>query len=300
MDQEIRAFALSYDRFMRLVGRMSATAPAATQAFLARWMGRLLSPYRQRAAAMSSAMGQALMLDAEETRRFWYDWLENHGLFALSTYHFRSLNTGWLSSRITVENSELLSLLKIQGGLVMTYHCHHQNLIAARIGIACGNMTALAASANSSPLYPYLGPHIERINCDSARWFGDGYYLFTDKRIELVRKTQARLSSGKVVLTLSDTPWPVRTNMPAGHIFGRQISPPTGAVAIAVRLGKPIVAAIMIPGSEGLTLRLRRLVSSADVAAVLSDYFFFLETTARNFPACCQGWEWWHSLPARH
>lgn len=297
MDPRTRRFALRYRRFLRLA-RWLSTLPAPARLPLARVLGRLASPYRLRAGRMIAAMRTALGLDARQARLAWRAWLENHGVFALSIYRYDSLDCGWLHDLIRVAQPEVLERIAAQGGLVMTCHGHHQNTVAARIGLACGNLSPLAASAGSSPLYPVLGAFIEGINRDSARWFGKGRYLFMDNLRELVRETRRALSEGGTVLTLCDAQGGDAAEAPSGRIFGRTITPPTGAVAIALRLKAPIYAAIMTPAETGLELHLRELDASGGVAQVLGRYFEFLEARLRPCPAAWEGWEWWDSLPA--
>lgn len=296
MDPETLEFTLRYRRFMRMTEALARLAPGATQPMLARALGRHASPYRMRAGSMQAAMRTALALEPDALRRAWRAWLENHGLFAVSVFHYASLAKGWLRERIRVASPELLDELATTGGLVMTYHCHHQNTLAALIGARCGNLTALAARAEIAPSYPILGSHIDRINLDSARWFGTGRYLFNDNLRAVVRESRALLANKKILLALCDTDWPMPAST-AIAIFGRWFRPPTGAITIARRLGVPMLAAIMVPDGNRLVLHLHRLPAQDDLAEILAAYVSFLESHARNAPACWQGWEWWGHLP---
>lgn len=293
-----KIFALRYRRFMQAADYLSRASPDTTIALLARGLGRFASPYRMRAESMVRAMRDALGLDARVARLAWRTWLENHGLFAASVFRYASLDSGWLHDCIHIAQPTVLDRIAIQGGLVITCHCHHQNMVAARIGIATGNLSPLAASAQSSPLYPFLGSFIDGINRDSERWFGTGHYLFTDTHHRLVRETYRALSTGETVLTLCDTHAPSGAGTPTGRIFGRSIAPPTGAVSIAARLKVPIYAAIMTPGEPGkLVLHLEELGADGVMELALDRYLAFLETQVRASPASWQGWEWWGGLP---
>lgn len=295
MDRETREFVERYRRFMRIAEVLAAHTPGLLQPRLARALGRHASPYRMRAASMQAAMRAALALEPGAVRLAWEAWLENHGLFAVSVFHYASLAKGWLHDRITVASPALLDELTATGGLVLTYHCHHQNTIAALIGKRCGNMTALAARPDTAPSYPILGPYIDRINHDSERWFGTGHYLFNDNLRAVVREARELLARKKILLALCDTDWPTG---PVTSLFGRVFHPPVGALTIARRLGVPMLAALMVPAASGLVLHLRRLPADADLAGILASYVAFLEFHVKAMPACWQGWEWWNHLPA--
>ncbi|MBM4200523.1 MAG: hypothetical protein FJ189_04485 [Gammaproteobacteria bacterium] len=294
MDPETRDFTLRYRRFMRMAEILARLAPERAQSMLARTLGRHASPYRMRADSMKAAMGAALALEPDALRLAWKAWRENHGLFAVAVFHYESLAKGWLHERIGVATPALLDELTTTGGLVLTYHCHHQNTLAALIGMHCGTMTALAARADITPSYPILGTYIDRINRDSERWFGTGHYLFNDNLRAVVRESRELLEQKKILLALCDNDWPTG---PAIPLLGRWFRPPVGALTIARRLGVPMLAALMVPSAHGLVLHLHRLPAETELAEILAAYVAFLEMHVRANPACWQGWEWWNRLP---
>jgi len=240
-------------------------------------------------------MVDALALSPAALDHAWLAWLENHGVFAVSVFNYKRLNSGWLRNCITVDAPALLKDLAAQGGLVLTYHCHHQNTIAALIGKHCGNMTALAARADSSPSYPILGSFIDLINRDSARWFGEGTYLFNDSVRRAISECRSLLEGKKVLLALCDVDW---TNGKSFTFLGHRLHVPIGALTIAQQLDVPIITALMVPTAHGLTLYMRRLPAKLSVDEMVAAYFTFLEEHVRMTPACWQGWEWLNHWPA--
>lgn len=239
---------------------------------------------------------EALELDASMTRKVWRDWLANHGLAAISAFSFTSLGDGWLRNLIRIATPETLKHIAAARGLILTAHCQHQNLIAAYLGHTCGDIYPLAASPASSPLYPWIGENIERLNEDSERWFGNGRYLFIEQHHATVRAMHAAFTAGAIVLAVCDI------HVPQGHVrgqlFGRTFSPPLGALRAALHHGVPVHAALMLPDADGVLLHLEQLkTANASLDEVLSAYCTFVEAHVRACPAAWQGWEWWISFP---
>lgn len=294
---DLARFGRRYRRFLRLSQVAFHVLPPIWRLAGARAMGLYASPYRERASILTQAMADALGLSPAQTRRAWRDWLENHGLAAMTVFAYDGLAGGWLGGLIRVADPDVLASLAESHGLVLTGHCQHQNLIAAYLGRACGNMHPLAAAAAKSPLYPWIGNFIERINRDSARWFGRGRYLFIEQRHASVRAMHAALAGGESVLALCDTHVPNGTAGASGRIFGRAFTPPLGAIRTALQLGVPIHAALMTPDARGLTLHLASLSVEDGLDGIVAGYCAFLESRLRPHPEAWQGWEWWSALP---
>ncbi len=292
---ELAAFGRRYRRFLRLAS-LVPILPMYWRLDAARMLGRWASPYRLKAKPLAEAMAAALDYDAAATRQALDDWLANHGLAAATLFAFTPGRRGWLERLVHVADATMLAELASNPGLVLTAHCQHQNLLAAWLGRACGNMNPLAASAEQSPLYPWIGPYIDRLNRDSAAWFGTGRYLFLDRRHGALRTMHALLETGGWVLALCDTHAPSADAGPAGQLFGRRIQPPQGAIRAAIRHRRPIYAGLMTPEAHGLSLHLVRL-AGVSPAQVVSEYCQFLESHLRLRPEAWQGWEWWPSLP---
>lgn len=299
---DLEKFGVRYARFAHLARFVHDLAPAPQRGLFARLLGRQASPYRgDRLGAFERAMHSALGLGPRQLRLASSAWLENHGIFAVAIFELASLPTGWLFPLIDVAQPQALSTILRYGALVIACHCHHQNLIFAFVGARGGDVWPIAAPARSSLLFPYLGKYIEKINRDSALWFGGGQYLFTDRNVHTVRNVHRALEDKKIVFVLCDFHSAHRDREASGTLFGRFLSPPTGAVSIALKRRRPVFAALMRPASHGLrlTLELEQLDDSGGLPSVLSGYFRFLERRIGECPAAWQGWEWWDSLPTR-
>ena len=291
---ELARLGSAYRRFLFAASLLSHV-PDRWRLRAARLLGRHLSPYRARGNHFINTLQEALGLSGEQARLAWRHWLENHGLCAASVFSYASLDQGWLAGLIQLQNEQRLHALQSARGLILTAHCHHQNLLAAFLGLKCGLMHPLAADAKSSPLYPWIGGFIEKINLDSEKWFAGGRYLFIEPRYTAIRKTREVLATGGCVLALCDMPSAKSADL--CNLFGRQLTPPNGAIRIALSLQVPIFAALLVPGDQGLVLHLTRLPDRGGLRDVFKEYSNFLEQHFRKRPECWQGWEWWSALP---
>lgn len=298
MDDSFKTFAEEYRRFFAVAARCSRLLPQWAEPAVAAFVGRRFSPYRAHAATTQASMREGLRLSETEASDVWQRWLASHGLFALTVYRYGRLSTRWLQREVKVDDPDALRRIVEQGGLVLTGHTHHHNTLGCVLGLSGCHITGLAASAVGSPLYPYIGDVIERINNGSASHFGGGSYLFTDELKTLVRESKRIYAEGKVIVSLCDFSQggDVR-DLPRIDLFGRTVCPPTGAIEMAQRSQVPIHAAFLFPEQGRLRLRIRRVDGHGGPAGVLQRYFEFLATVVAASPWAWQGWDWFHTLP---
>lgn len=299
LDKATLRFARACRRFYRLAGGLAMLTPASADRWLAPLLGRAFSPYRGRADNIRGALRAALALPEREVGRAWHRWLASSAWFALTAWRYRDWTERWLAERVTIDDREQLRRLAEHGGLVLTFHTHHQNSLAAALGLAGCAISPLAEAPAASPLHPLIGDIAEHINSESARHFRGGSYLFTDRKHQLVRETWRLLAAGKVVLSLCDFARPgSAAGDPGATLFGRLVRPPVGAIEIALRERVPIVAAVMLPQRQGYRLRMATLARDGGVDGVLRQYFGYLEALVREQPWAWQGWDWYLALPA--
>lgn len=258
-------------------------------------IGRWLNPFRLYGEKIRRATELALPgVPVEQT---WHNWLNSHVQFVLDFLSYKTLDKVWLKHKVHIDDPESVTLLRESGGLLLTYHTHHQNTLCCALGLSGINISAIAALPERSPLFPFIGRWAQQVNTESAKHFGGGSYIFTDNLRILLRTTRKILAEGDVVLCLCDFHQP-KPGIPSGAIFfDRFISPPTGTIEIAVKHGAPVYAAIFAPENGSLVLRIKRLDDSGGVDAIIKGYFSFLESNIRTNPACWQGWEWFEDLP---
>ena len=298
MPPEMIVFAKSYRRFLRLFSLWVACTPGRWRPAFIFAVGRWLNPFRfQRDKILRSIR---LALPENLTDQTWRNWLDSHIQFALDFLNYKSLDNNWLTSEVTVAHPALLASLRESGGLLLTYHTHHQNTLCCALGLEGIKISAIAAPPEDSPIFSYIGRWAERMNTDSAQHFRGGTYIFTDNLRLLLHTTRKLFANRDVVLCLCDFHQPKAGIRSSAKLLGRFITPPTGAIEIAIKHGAPIYTAIFAPQNGKLVLKLKRLDDSSDsgeVATIIAGYFSFLESNLRNNPACWQGWEWFEDLP---
>jgi len=297
-DPALPQFAGDYRRLLGAAEWAERLLPEALHPIAARWLAERWSPYLARRQTIVSAFTGALGLDESGARVVWQQWLQSHGLFALTVFRYGRLSRRWLDEQVSVSDPALLSRVVRDGGLVMTYHTHHHNTLGCVLGLSGCHITGLAESPAKSPLYPFLGEYVERINRGSASHFGGGDYLFTDQIRTLVQTTRRLLQEGKVIVSLSD--FDQGGSSPGAAVcrfLGRRICPPAGAVEMALAAGAPIYSAAMFPVRGRFVFDIREISTRKDAREVLQQYFFHLESVVRTHPWAWQGWDWYHALP---
>jgi len=261
-----------------------------------RLLGRGLSPFvtdRERLkAAIQSATGCSRQ-DAEDVCR---DWLASHGLFLEVFFRYRLLTPKFLFQEVLIDNPATFARAVAAGGMILSYHCHHQNTLTAVFGLAGATISPLAASEQSSPLYPVIGSYIHRVNDDSAIHFRGGRYLFVDRARESLRISHRALVNGELVLALCDQ-HAAEAASPMLPLFNRRIAPPVGAMRLALRLNVPCYAAILFPKENSWQLYIRQLPMKHGLQALAQAYLAALEDWVRVEPSAWQGWDWFLELP---
>jgi len=296
MNPEQIAFAKRYRHFLMLIEVLVCLLPRWFYPVLARTLGRWLNPYQLRADEIQK--GMRIALTPSLVKSAWMDWLDSHTRFTLDFLNYKALDADWLQCAIEVEDPVLLAALQQSGGLLLTYHTHHQNTLCCALGLAGCQVSAIAAAPEESPTFPYIGRWAQRVNADSERHFRSGKYIFTNNKRVLARSIRSCLNNKSILVCLCDFHQPSVTG-PVGHIFDRQLSPPTGTVELALKHQSPIFAAVFAPHNGRLRLQLKRLPAEDGLTPVMAGYLAFLEVCARDNPCCWQGWEWLAELPLR-
>ena len=295
LDNNPQLFGKRYARFLRLLELVTLYLPQPFRWPLAGLFCRFFSPYNGIAEEIAATIGRALNLDKQAAHHAWKRWRASHARFVLGLFHYRQMDSEWMRSAVQVERPELLEKITRTGGLILTYHTHHQNTFAASLGIAGSIMSPVAASATGSPLYSDIGRYIDIMNNDSQQHFRGGCYIYTDNLREVLVKVKARLQRGELVLSLCDFHQP---STEREHQFlGRTLTPPTGVIRLALKSDVPIYLGLLFPGPDGRHKLLLADTKGRELDSVIEEYLEFLEQTVRSAPEAWQGWEWYGHLP---
>lgn len=257
-------------------------------------LGRRLNPYVLRAPKIKRAL--ASVLSPGQVDQVWRDWLDSHVRFTQDFLNYDRLDTAWLRNCVVFEQEDVLACLRASGGLVLTYHSHHQNTMCCALGLRGCTVSALAAAPQDSPLFSFIGHWATQVNAKSEQHFRGGRYLFLNDLRSLSRGLRDALAQKQVLVCLSDFHQPSARAV-SGQVLGRCMAPPTGAIEVALKLGAPIYVAMFAPIRGKLHLRLTKLKGNGAVPEIIGQYLTFLESCVLANPSCWQGWDWLGDLP---
>jgi lauroyl/myristoyl acyltransferase len=291
----MKTFARRYLFFLQFLRFWNSFAPLRWRPYVLLLAARWLSPFRPRSASIRRAM--KLAIPAIDDLHIWHEWLDSHLKFVLHFFQYSAVDTSWLSSEVRVMNPDVVTELRNSGGLVLTFHTHHQNTLCCFLGNAGIKVSAIAAPPEGSPLFPYMGYWMKRVNADSERHFLAGTYIFTSHLRKLLRSTQKLLVAREAVVCLCDFHQAGENDQPSACFFDRRVTPPTGVIKIALENSAPVFVAMLAPYKNLLCLQLQRLDGSHGLQHVIQEYFSFLEINIRKNPACWEGWDWFENFP---
>lgn len=182
------------------------------------------------------------------------------------------------------------------GVLVLQAHNDFQHTLCAVLGDAGLRLRVLAVAETESPLYPLIGPQIERMHRDCACHFQGGNYLFVGAEGNPVRALNSALTDGECVISLHDTPAPAGMRHAGVPFLGRTVRLPSGAIELALRRQIPVYFAQMVWLEEkrGYHLFVRALNPEPDTP--LAAYARALEALIRAYPWAWNGWQWFEQL----
>lgn len=296
MDDSRKLFAKRYSRFLQLLELVAAYAPRGLQWPLSGIISRFSDPYNCSAADITASISIALSLDTQTARRAWLRWRASHARFVLTIFQYEQMDSEWLRRSVQVQNPVLFKQIVQTGGLILTYHTHHQNTLAALLGTAGSTISPVAVSAAAdSPLHQVIGRYIDLINSGSQQQFRGGTYLYTDNLRQVLQEARKRLRRGELLLSLCDFHQPSHER--PHRLLGRAITPPTGIIRLALKCGVPIYFGLLFPDSIGRFQLLAAEANGSDLYQITEEYLDFLAQVVRHTPEAWQGWQWYGSLP---
>jgi lauroyl/myristoyl acyltransferase len=295
VDDILILFGKRYSRFLRLLELVAVYLPHRLRWPLADFVCRFTNPYNRSAADITASISRALSLDTRVAHRAWLRWRASHARFVLTAFQYGKIDSAWIRRFVQVQNPGLLEQIIQTGGLILTYHTHHQNTLATVLGVAGSTISPVAASAAESPLYRVIGRYIDLINTGSQQQFRGGSYLYTDNLRRVLQQARTKLRHGELLLSLCDFHQP--SSEQPYDFLGRAITPPTGIIRLALQCEVPIYYGLLFPDSDGRFQLLLAGAKGCDLHTVTEEYLAFLEQIVQRAPEAWQGWEWYDCLP---
>lgn len=288
MTVDLVAFGKRYRTYLRLLESLNRFLPKAIVRCL-RVPFRWINPYN---------LSKPLYLEGLRSAhtdvplvKCWNFWLDNHFRFVNNFLNYRQLDELWLSETVQIENNANLSRLRSSGGLVLTFHNHHQNTLCCALGLSGCVVSAVAARPQDSPLFPLIGKWATRVNTDSSRLFRGGSYVFTGNKRELLKGIKQSFESNQALVCLID--FNDHSNNSTSYPFiGKSIRPPTGVIEHAIRYKIPIFFASLTPTGDRFLLSIKSIEANGGIEGVVQQYLSMLTLEVTEHPATWQGWDW--------
>ena len=292
---EHSAFASQYLRLIRLIRIWRTLAPTGCRPDCIYALARHLNPYQMLAQNISATLcGEFPELPS---RALWHEWLDNHTRFVLDFLDYDAITPRWVEKNVEIAKPEFVAQIRETGGLLLTYHTHHQNTLCCILGELGIRISPIGAAPEESPLFPLIGKWALRVNADSEKHFRGGSYLFTNDLRKLTRQMHAELRDRRVVLSLCDFHQPESASPRGTTLRKRNITPPVGAIQTAMKNEAPIYVAYLGKADRKLRLDVARLQTDGGIASVVAQYLLYLDQRIQSSPATWQGWEWFGNLP---
>lgn len=277
-----------------------------------RWLPRRLRP------GGAALVGRVFTPDAPEAVRLWRSlqgvtgcsdarahgllahWFASQGAWAVELHDYPERDASWARDGVDCDDRAALARLVERGGLLLTYHSHHHNLLAAFLGQSGTPLWAVAGTEEGSPYKPWTGTYIRKINGGSEALFNGGRYLFTDQMRSLLVGARRAFERGQTVLTVCDNPSPGPTAVEA-VLFGRRLPVATGMIELALEAGAPVTFAILYSDlAGGHRCRIASADVPLDLRGVVRQYAQRLEAWVGEDPHAWQGLAWWDTLAPLH
>jgi len=291
-----RVFARRYLQLLGLLRAWRTVTPPGFRPDGIYTLARHLNPYRTFAQTIATTLSGAFPERPAQT--LWNDWLDNHTRFVMDFLDYEAITPHWVERNVQIGAPDCVAQIRQSGGLLLTYHTHHQNTLCCILGELGIRISPIGAAPEDSPLFPLIGTWARRVNADSEKHFRGGSYLFTNDLRRLTRQMHTELRDRHVVLSLCDFHQPESASPQGATLSNRTITPPVGAIQTALKHMAPIYVAYL--GKENRTLRLdmARLQADGGIPGVVAQYLQYLEQRIQASPATWQGWEWFGTLPS--
>ncbi|RYF84114.1 MAG: hypothetical protein EOO29_00790 [Comamonadaceae bacterium] len=226
-------FTRSYIRLIEQ-GRAAAWMPWRWKVALGCWRGRRSSFLRLREAAIGERLRRTLALDATQAQREFESLCASSGLAMHMVPHLPRLDARWIERNVIHEGQDGRDALHAEGGVVLTHHSYHHNLLAS-----CFKGWDLAAYPVANPPAAFgEDDFLYRFTVDlnqktEANLIGGGRFLYVDDRRALLKGIRQALVQRQVLYVLCDFDEDAPGNR--HHAFlGGQLRIPTGVLKAVV------------------------------------------------------------------
>lgn len=259
--------------------------------------GRLRSFLLQRREAIESAMQWRLRIDAAAARASFQRLCESTGVASHMVWHLPRMNDGWLARNVRANDPAPLRMLAATGGLVVSHHSYHQNLLPVSLriwGIRAHPVARSPALFSQEAFggHRFLQEFTQYLDRATVAQLDGAQALYIDQGRAFLRAVREAWARQEVVFMCSDFDDP-QTAAPPCDFLGQTLQPPAGLFRLALEQGVPVHFAGMAWQRQcrAYELELQPLDVSHGLEALARDYVAHLQGWIVRSPWAWQGWE---------
>lgn len=297
MSDEGANFTRAYIRLIQ-EGQRAGWMPWRWKVALGSRRGLHHSFLRLRAPSILARMQDALRLTPDQAQREFETLCASTGVATHMVPHLPRVDPRWVARHVRHEGQDGREILRAQGGLVLTHHSYHHNLLAS-----CFQGWGLAAYPVANPPSAFgEDEFLYRFTLDlnaktEANLIGGGRFLYVDDRRALLRGVRQVMTQRQLLYVLCDFDEAAPGNV-ARPFLGGMIRVPSGVLRLVAEQPQwPVYFAGLRFDVHDARYRLswRRLerdVSLGGACAGLdAAYVQALQDWVGAHPHAWQGWE---------
>ncbi|MBL1210228.1 hypothetical protein [Geminocystis sp. GBBB08] len=268
----------------------------SVQNSIAHQLGRILSPFRKLHPVLLSSFQSALGVNLAEAKIILNQWEASKGLGTLNIFRYSQIDKEWVNQYVEIENISVFEKIAKVGGLVLTYHTFHQNMLP----IIFSSFGIRVIGIGTNPMKNFYDLHVIqyknfRMNAiDQKLKLSGGHLVYIDEKRNLIKNAKAAFANGDVVLLACDNHH-INSKFPSLNLLGGSIRiNAEGMLRLAKEAKVPVYFALFSPNLTGkYNLCLKAIEPLTDLEQNIQTYFDFLEQNIRSTPWVWQGWEWY-------
>lgn len=272
--------------------------PWVLKARVGRWLGRRHSFLLQREAAIIRRLQDALGLDEAGAHACFVQLCENTGQAMQMVTQLPKLTPGWIRRNVCFDTPAPLDELRARGGLVLTHHSYHHNLLAS-----CFKGWGLSAFPVANPpeafgTHEFLYRFTVELNARTQANLAGGRFLYVNDARALLRGIREVVARRQVIYMLCDFDEPGPGNR-VYPFLDRTLQIPGGVLRAFAGESVPVYFAGLRLGPHGRyhvgwtpLPRSEQAADAGDPTRGLGQaYVLALQTWVRAYPQAWQGWE---------
>lgn len=272
----------------------------SVQNSIAYQLGRILSPFRRLHPVLLSSFQTALGVNLAEAKIILNQWEASKGLSTLNIFRYSQIDKEWSKRYVEIDDTSVLEKIEKEGGLVLTYHTFHQDIlpiILSSIGI---RLIAVGVNPVEQHLhYRHVTQykHLRHKAIDEKLKLSGGNIIYTYDKRNLIKSLKTVFANGDVVFLACDTHH-IDNKFPPLNLLGLPIRINAGGILrLAKKANVPVYFALLYSNlTGGYSLHLKAIASLTNIKQDMQEYFNFLETHLKNVPWAWEGWWWYPSI----